>query len=44
MSTQKMNEAFIKKLLENEPMEKAIAKIAEAMTNRDEVIKKLRKM
>lgn len=41
--TQKMNEAFIKTILENEPLEKAIVKIAEAMTNRDDIINKLRK-
>lgn len=45
MSTQKMNEAFIKMILDNVvPKEDAIVKIAEAMTNRDEIIKKLRKM
>jgi Trm5-related predicted tRNA methylase len=44
MTTQKINEDLIKMILENEPLEKAIVKIAQAMTNRDEIIKKLRKM
>ncbi len=41
--TQKMNETFIRAILENESKEDAIRKIAEAMTNRDNIIAVLKK-
>jgi hypothetical protein len=37
--TQKMNEAFVKALLENLSREDAIVEIAKAITSRDEKIK-----
>ena len=40
--TSKMNEAFVKMILENMSKEDAIVKIAEAITNRDAIIRKLR--
>jgi uncharacterized protein YpiB (UPF0302 family) len=43
MTTKKMNETFIREILKNNSEEEAIRKIAEAMTNRDEIIKKLRR-
>ena len=43
MTTQKMNETLIREILKNNSEEEAIRKIAAAMTNRDEIIKKLRK-
>lgn len=39
--TSKMNEAFVKMILENMSKEDAIVKIAEAITNRDTIIRKL---
>ena len=38
-----MNETLIREILKNNSEEEAIRKIAAAMTNRDEIIKKLRK-
>jgi hypothetical protein len=40
-TTTKMNEAFVKMILDNESKEDAIKKIAAAITNRDIVIRKL---
>ena len=40
-TTTKMNEAFVKTILDNMSKEDAIKKIAEAITNRDVVIRKL---
>ncbi len=37
--TQKMNEAFVKAILENLSREEAIVEIAKAITNRDQKIK-----
>ena len=37
--TQKLNEAFVKAILENSSHEDAIVAIAKAITNRDEKIK-----
>lgn len=42
-TTQKINEAFIRSILENESKEDAIRRIAEAMTNRDNIIVALKK-
>lgn len=39
--TSKMNEAFVKMILENMSKEDAIVKIADAITNRDTIIRKL---
>ena len=39
MATQKMNEAFVKAILENNSREDAIIALAKAITNRDEIIK-----
>lgn len=39
--TSKMNEAFVKMILDNESKEDAIVKIAQAITNRDVIIRKL---
>jgi len=43
LNTQKMNKAFIRDILKNNSEEEAIKKIAAAMTNRDDIIKKLRR-
>lgn len=40
-TTAKMNEAFIKMILDNESKEDAIKRIASAITNRDAIIRKL---
>lgn len=37
----KMNEAFVKMIVDNESKEDAIKKIAAAITNRDAIIRKL---
>lgn len=41
MSTQKINEAFVREALENLTKEQAIQFLAAAITHRDEKIKKL---
>jgi hypothetical protein len=38
----KMNEVFIKSILDNYSKEEAIRRIVEAMTNRDTIIRKLK--
>ncbi len=43
MTTQKINETLIREILKNNSEEEAIRQIAVAMTNRDEIIKNLRK-
>ena len=43
MTTQKMNETLVREILKNNSEQEAIRKIAEAITNRDEIIKKLRR-
>lgn len=42
--TTKMNETFVRMILDNESKEEAIKKIASAITNRDIVIRKLRQV
>jgi hypothetical protein len=41
--TQKMNEVFVRFMIENETKENVIKFIAEAMTNRDELVRALEK-